>query len=53
MTKKRRGPWVALVAGVERLVLNVTIGFLVAVVGRQLRKRLRGPSAKVNSPNRA
>ncbi len=43
MAKKQRGPWLALVAGVERLVLNALIGLVAAIVGRQLRKRFRGP----------
>jgi len=41
MAKQLRTPWVAVIAGVEEIVLKVMIGFVVAVVGRQLRKRFR------------
>jgi len=41
MAKRRRGPWVALLAGLEKLVLDVMIGLVVVVVAGRLRKRFR------------
>ncbi len=41
LAKKRRDPWLSLVAWVERVVLNLFIGLAVAMVGRRLERRFR------------
>jgi hypothetical protein len=42
MAKRRRGPWLGLLASVEKAILNLMIGLVVTIVGQRLRKRLGG-----------